>query len=310
MYFDVFRKKLVLEEGKVLPLTNDLVFKNVVKNEYNRDFLAKIINLVTNINYEYLLKNMIVIDTDIMSDNIYVHHNEQDVIVTLDNKFINIEMSVNKLTNKRKNEITAHKYAGNMYKKGEKYDKEYIFYQIAIEKYSIFKSKDLIIEVGLTDLKSGELETNEFKKYHVNLKNIPNKCYNELDERERYFKLFTVDDKKELEKISKGDKIMEKVNKTLTNLSEDSIFMTQLEKEQLNEYCNRIAEVEIKKEAKEEGIKEGKIEGRKEGIKEGKIEGKLETAKIMLNKKYPIETIKELTNLTEDEINELKKIDK
>ena len=37
MYFDVFRKKLVLEEGKVLPLTNDLVFKNIVKNEYNRN---------------------------------------------------------------------------------------------------------------------------------------------------------------------------------------------------------------------------------------------------------------------------------
>ena len=74
---------------------------------------------------------------------------------------------------------------------------------------------------------------------------------------------------------------------------------------------------QMKKEAIEEGFEEGKREGKregiKEGIKEGKIEGqkegekkeKIETAKRMLEKSMPIETIIEITQLTEKEINEI-----
>lgn len=281
MYFDEVIKKIILEEGKVVPLSNDLVFKNVVKNVVNRDFLAKIINLVTGIDYNYLFKNMIIIDPDIPDKSIYMHHNEQDVIVTLDNKFINIEMSNNKATNKRKNEITSHRYASSMYEKGSDYSKSYIFYQIAIENYNIFKNKDLVIEVGLTDLKNGELETEEFRKFHVNLKNIPNKCYNELSERERYFKLFLIDDIEELDKISMGDNIMKKVVETVKSLSSDPMFMTELEKQKLDEYCSKVA------------------------ISEAKKENQIEIAKRLLNEKIDISIISKATGLSVDEINNL-----
>ena len=289
MYFDKITKKVVLEEGKVVPLSNDLVFKNVVKNVVNRDFLAKIINLVTGIDYDYLLKNMIVIDADIPDKSVFVHHNEQDVVVTIDNKYINVEMSNDKVKNKRKNEITSHKYASSMYVKGSDYSESYIFYQIAIENYNIFKNSDLVIEVGLTDLKNGEIETDEFRKFHVNLKNIPDKCYNELSERERYFKLFLIDDIEELDKISMGDDIMKKVVETLKSLSSDPIFMSELEKQQLDEYCSAMAIVDAKKEGKQEG----------------KQEGKIEIARNMLAKNSDIQFISECTGLSIDEINNL-----
>ena len=289
MYFDKITKKVVLEEGKVVPLSNDLVFKNVVKNVVNRDFLAKIINLVTGIDYDYLLKNMIVIDADIPDKSVFVHHNEQDVVVTIDNKYINVEMSNDKVKNKRKNEITSHKYASSMYVKGSDYSESYIFYQIAIENYNIFKNSDLVIEVGLTDLKNGEIETDEFRKFHVNLKNIPDKCYNELSERERYFKLFLIDDIEELDKISKGDDIMKKVVETVKSLSSDPIFMSELEKQQLDEYCSAMAIVDAKKEGKQEG----------------KQEGKIEIARNMLAKNSDIQFISECTGLSIDEINNL-----
>ena len=285
MYFDKITKKVVLEEGKVVPLSNDLVFKNVVKNVVNRDFLAKIINLVTGIDYDYLFKNMIVIDADIPDKSVFVHHNEQDVVVTIDNKYINVEMSNDKVKNKRKNEITSHKYASSMYVKGSDYSGSYIFYQIAIENYNIFKNSDLVIEVGLTDLKNGEIETDEFRKFHVNLKNIPDKCYNELSERERYFKLFLIDDIDELDKISMGDDIMKKVVETVKSLSSDPIFMSELEKQQLDEYCSAMAIVDAKKE--------------------GKQEGKIEIAKKSLDENIDIETISKITGLTIDEINKL-----
>ena len=293
MYFDKITKKVVLEEGKVVPLSNDLVFKNVVKNVVNRDFLAKIINLVTGIDYDYLLKNMIVIDADILDKSVFVHHNEQDVVVTIDNKYINVEMSNDKAKNKRKNEITSHKYASSMYVKGSDYSESYIFYQIAIENYNIFKNSDLVIEVGLTDLKNGEIETDEFRKFHVNLKNIPDKCYNELSERERYFKLFLIDDIEELDKISMGDDIMKKVVETVKSLSSDPIFMSELEKQQLDEYCSAMAIVDAKKE------------GKQEGKAEGKKEEKIEIARNMLAKNSDVQFISECTGLSIDEINNL-----
>ena len=293
MYFDKITKKVVLEEGKVVPLSNDLVFKNVVKNVVNRDFLAKIINLVTGIDYDYLFRNMIVIDADIPDKSIFVHHNEQDVVVTIDNKYINVEMSNDKAKNKRKNEITSHKYASSMYVKGSDYSESYIFYQIAIENYNIFKNSDLVIEVGLTDLKNGEIETDEFRKFHVNLKNIPDKCYNELSERERYFKLFLIDDIEELDKISMGDDIMKKVVETVKSLSSDPIFMSELEKQQLDEYCSAMAIVDAKKE------------GKQEGKAEGKKEEKIEIARNMLAKNSDVQFISECTGLSIDEINNL-----
>ena len=281
MYFDKITKKVVLEEGKVVPLSNDLVFKNVV----NRDFLAKIINLVTGIDYDYLLKNMIVIDADIPDKSVFVHHNEQDVVVTIDNKYINVEMSNDKAKNKRKNEITSHKYASSMYVKGSDYSESYIFYQIAIENYNIFKNSDLVTEVGLADLKNGEIETDEFRKFHVNLKNIPDKCYNELSERERYFKLFLIDDIEELDKISKGDDIMKKVVETVKSLSSDPIFMSKLEKQQLDEYCSAMAIVDAKKE--------------------GKNEEKIQIARNMLAKNSDVQFISECTGLSIYEIKNL-----
>ena len=285
MYFAKITKKVVLEEGKVVPLSNDLVFKNVVKNVVNRDFLAKIINLVTGIDYDYLLKNMIVIDADIPDKSVFVHHNEQDVVVTIDNKYINVEMSNDKAKNKRKNEITSHKYASSMYVKGSDYSESYIFYQIAIENYNIFKNSDLVTEVGLADLKNGEVETDEFRKFHVNLKNIPDKCYNELSERERYFKLFLIDDIEELDKISMGDDIMKKVVETVKSLSSDPIFMSELEKQQLDQYCSAMAIVDAKKE--------------------GKKERNIEIAKNMLAKNSDVQFISECTGLSIDEINKL-----
>ena len=293
MYFDKITKKVVLEEGKIVPLSNDLVFKNVVKNVVNRDFLAKIINLVTGIDYDYLFRNMIVIDADIPDKSIFVHHNEQDVVVTIDNKYINVEMSNDKAKNKRKNEITSHKYASSMYVKGSDYSESYIFYQIAIENYNIFKNSDLVTEVGLADLKNGEIETDEFRKFHVNLKNIPDKCYNELSERERYFKLFLIDDIEELEKISMGDDIMKKVVETVKSLSSDPIFMSELEKQQLDEYCSAMAIVDARKE------------GKKEGKAEGKKERNIEIARNMLAKNSDVQFISECTGLSIDEINNL-----
>ena len=59
------------------------------------------------------------------------------------------------------------------------------------------------------------------------------------------------------------------------------------------------------KVGKEEGLKEGKEEGIKEGREEGAKRKSFDIAKRMLEKGIDVETILELTGLTEKEISEL-----
>ena len=60
---------------------------------------------------------------------------------------------------------------------------------------------------------------------------------------------------------------------------------------------------------REEGHKVGKEEGRKEGREEGAKQKSFDIAQRMLQKGIDIETISELTGLTEKEISELNRIE-
>ena len=67
---------------------------------------------------------------------------------------------------------------------------------------------------------------------------------------------------------------------------------------------DRISEIGY---AKREGIKQGEKIGEKKGKKRGKLEEKIEIAKKMLEKGFNIDTIIEITGLTEEEINSIVK---
>ena len=99
-----------------------------------------------------------------------------------------------------KNQTTAFKLAGNTYKTGDKYNKTHIFYQVCIENYDLYHNDLLITEVNLVDVSSGnyEIVNNFYKEFHINLNNISDECYNNLSERDKYFKLLTLDKKDDL----------------------------------------------------------------------------------------------------------------
>lgn len=276
--------------GYVVPLTDDRMFRIFMRRRSNRKFLAKIISVTTDIDYDYLLDNMRLIDSDIPEDNISVHYNDQDIVVDIDRLTINVEMSNSKYLNKRKNERTAFKFAGNQHKLGEKYEEyDYVFYQICIENYNIFKNDLLITKTKLVDISSGkyESETDEFIKFHVNLKNIDNSCYNESM---KYFKFFTLNKISDLESLVEGDEILMGSLEELKNISKDSILMDELEKRELEEYCNKLA--------LEDAHNDGLSEGKEIGIKEKSIE----IAKKSLEQNIDINTISVITGLSVDEI--------
>ena len=290
-----FKFKYPPKPGYVVPLSDDRMFRIFCRDKNNRKFVAKLINLVTGIDFDLLIERMVVIDSTIPDDSVSNHLNDQDVVVTINNTTLNLEMSTNLYNNKRKNERTAFKYAGNQYKVGSSYEDVYIFYQICIENYDLFNNNYLINEVNMINVTSGnyEVETNEFKKFHINLKILNDACYNSYEEVNKFFKFFTLDKEKDLEELSKGDEILMEAYEHLKNLSHDSIPMSKLEEQELDDYCQRLAIMD----AKNDGIAEGKAEG--------KQDEKIEIAKKSLYQGIDINTISIITGLTIEEIHNL-----
>lgn len=109
----------------------------------------------------------------------------------------------------------------------------------------------------------------------------------------------------EVKKIMENNKEIKEAKNELDKISQDEIMRRILLKEKLM----RMDMKQMEKEAVEEGMKKGMEKGMEKGIEKGKIEGekkeKIETAKRMLEKNIPIETIIEVTQLTEKEINEI-----
>ena len=140
----------------------------------------------------------------------------------------------------------------------------------------------------MIDFSSGnyESETDEFIKFHVNLKNLDNSCYNESV---KYFKFFTLNKISDLENLVEGDEILMDSLNELKNISRDSILMDDLERRELEEYCQKLALEDAKNEGKQLGINERNVE----------------IAKKSLEQNIDINTISTITGLSIEEINKL-----
>ena len=163
------------------------------------------------------------------------------------------------------------------------------------------------MEVEKFDKGEDELET-DLDKWLYLLKNMSNLLERPERLRDRIFtKLFDV---AELAQLDDKDRI--KYIKSM-NTERDTYNQIEYAHETGREEGHKVGKEEGLKEGREEGHKEGKEEGRKEGkeegIKEGREEGakqkSFDIAKRMLEKGIAIETISELTGLTEKEISEL-----
>ena len=153
------------------------------------------------------------------------------------------------------------------------------------------KLEFVFVEVEKFDKGEDELET-DLDKWLYLLKNMSNLLERPERLRDRIFtKLFDVAELAQLD------------DKDRTNY----IKSMNTERDTYNqiEYARETGREEGHKVGKEEGLKVGREEGRAEGAKQNSCD----IAKRMLEKGIDIETISELTCLTEKEISELNRID-
>ena len=112
----------------------------------------------------------------------------------------------------------------------------------------------------------------------------------------KYFLMLDLEPK-DLEKVCKGDKMMEKYKEKIEKLNEDPEFIEVVSKEKDAEMVHNT----LIKEGYEQGIEVGMSQG----LEQGKSSRNIEIAKNMLKDNIDISIISKYTGLSKEEIEEL-----
>ena len=281
----------------------DLIFQQALCLEKDKDLLTWFLEKIFNqkiINLE--------IKTPVLPIRSKIEKRKTvDLLITFEDKIVNLEVNSShyKYLNERNfSYITA-------------------VYNSIFEKGKRIKSKDEVIQINFTwglpkkyekidvltyevrDKKHNDLYIDNFKIIVYNMDYIKEVYYNKTTKKYKQdapkHLLMLDSNKEELEKLCKGDKIMEKFKENVEKLNKDEIIIDFLTKEE---------EDELKKQSYlDEGYELGEEKGMKAGQKIGKELGKKEEkenlAVKMIQKNMKLEDISEITGLS---INYLKKL--
>ena len=150
---------------------NDKVIKKILNSEKKecREYLARIIGGVLNIDIETIKDNIELIEPDI-SSNINSVDSKVDSIYKLNDKYINIEINYN---NKRIVTIKNNIYLYNMILRQIGSSREYknvlSVIQININNYDMFKEGRFLYESSLREKISGKVRDEMITVYDINL---------------------------------------------------------------------------------------------------------------------------------------------
>lgn len=286
---------------KIIPMTNDRVFKSVLSSIEARDYLIDIISGITGLPKANLKKDMTFVDSEhrISSKKI------SDLVVEVKDNVINLEMNntyYKKLVDRNFEYIA--KLKSNLI--GESYNKIRKVIQINFDNFNRYNDDRAVIKFEMRDEK-GIKEGVSLESYHVILPNVKEKYYNENNKDDLIGKLviFVAERDEELQKLIDKHIELRPVGKKLVEISreEEARGIYDLEEHE-RRVRNSLIEDALE-DGWNRGKKEGKEEGIKEEIKEGIKENKLSVAKRMLEKNIDINVISECTGLSEKEIKTL-----
>ncbi|MGL5263451.1 MAG: Rpn family recombination-promoting nuclease/putative transposase [Candidatus Rhabdochlamydia sp.] len=293
---------------KYLDPKNDAAFKRVFGSEQNKDILIHFLNDVLGSFRESPIVEIDFLPTILQPENREQKTSLVDVLCKDANGtkyIIEMQSSSTKDFEKRAQHYAAKVY-GNQARMGRDYQdlKEIIF--LAIADYVIFPNKDhyksdhIVLDTktyehDLKDFFFTFIELPKFKKNKEELFSLEDKwCY--------FFKHAQETTEEDLEKIVGKDSIILKAYKAL-----DQFYWTQGE---LTEYdAIQISEMNKRADsaALNQQMDEAIAKGLDEGLSKGKIEGKMEMAKNLLQKGIEIDVIAQCSDLSKEQIEELKK---
>lgn len=281
------------------------------------DYAASIVAASLNIDFNYVRRNL-ELDNNRINKNINTKYSEVDAIYKNDYIYINIEVNTYKsITTDKKN----FRYICNLILKQVPPSKKDSFkkiYQININDYDIFKENRFIYKSSILE-ENLHIKRNDFISIiDINLEYLRSIDYNQIIREEqnslaRLLYIFICEDKEKRKKLYNDDRIMEKVNKELEELTSEFGSLYYNKEEYRKEVFYELGMTEGFEEGFEKGKNEGFEKGKKEGLEKGKNEGfekgikkgAIEVAKNLLASNMPKEDIMKYTNLSIEEIEDL-----
>lgn len=306
--------------AKKLPLTSDYVFKRIFGQEENKTALKDFLESILNISIQEIQIN----NPEIAKDFYDSKYGVLDLKVTLDeNIIVNIEMQLQNEYNMEQRSVyyMASTYAmqlaeGSPYTDCKKvivinilnfiYYKRDSYHSIARMKFEPTQENE---RVDLGYEPEDEYATEYLEMHFIELPKFKKKNPEASNRLEQWLWLF-IGGEEEVQKASKVNKEIERINKKLASMS--------LSREERNNYEFRLKAIrdEISviayatqkglQQGIEQGIEEGKKQGIEQGIKKGEENIKIEIARTLLEKKYPISEIQEILGLSKEKIQEIK----
>lgn len=298
-------------------LNNDIIFKNVFNDD---EIMKRLIGEALNLKVSRVEQ----LNTELEVTNIKEKRKILDIIAYTDKGVINIE--VNNGYSKgsfNRNLLYFCKLLGGSVKKTEDYINIDNHIQLNLtwnlERYLEHDtSNDRKYEFKITEEKLGfNIYTDYFKIVVINMDYYKDKCYNELNLSDRFFKVLAATSLEDMKNLSRGDEVMEKITKKVESLNANPNIIKELEIEDdyLKLYNSDILEAHISgvkegiEQGIEQGIEKGIEQGKKEGLEQGKKVGVLEASKEiavnMIKRDIDKKTILEVTGLTIEELNKL-----
>mgnify|MGYP004511371301 CR=1 FL=1 len=283
---------------KIIPMTNDRVFKSVLSSIEARDYLIDIISGITGLPKENLKKDMTFVDSEHRISSKKESKKISDLVVEVKDNVINLEMNntyYKKLVDRNFEYIA--KLKSNLI--GESYNKIRKVIQINFDNFNRYNDSRAVIKFEMRDEK-GIKEGVSLESYHVILPNVKEKYYNENNKDDLIGKLviFVAEKDEELQKLIDEHIELRPVGKKLVEISREEEARGIYD---LEEHERRVRNSLIE-DALEDGWNRGKKEGKAEGIRENK----LSVAKKLFEEGISLEIIKKVTNLSDDDIKALK----
>lgn len=287
---------------KIIPMTNDRVFKSVLSSIEARDYLIDIISGITGLPKANLKKDMTFVDSEHRISSKNESKKISDLVVEVKDNVINLEMNntyYKKLVDRNFEYIA--KLKSNLI--GESYNKIRKVIQINFDNFNRYNDDRVVIKFEMRDEK-GIKEGVSLESYHVILPNVKEKYYNENNKDDLIGKLviFVAERDEELQKLIDKHIELRPVGKKLVEISREEEARGIYD---LEEHERRVRNSLIE-DALEDGWNRGKKEGKEEGRIEGMKENKLSVAKKLSEEGISLDIIKKVTNLSDDDIKALK----
>lgn len=294
------------EDNTYYGLNNDIVFKYIFGTEENKKYTIDLIGEILNIDKQKFISSKITNSVKLDRETIRKKQFETDVVIETKDVIYSLEMqNENTLNTEIKNTMYGMKIFSNQLKKGEKYEKTKALIQICIVKDNKQeKGKKILIEKSniRSEIKRDKKIVKDlFDIYVVDL-GIELEKEKITRRLKGWLELIKADTFEKYEEVKREYLELEEVMKKMEYVTEQECVQDHIADDKLLR-----SNISLwKKEARDEGLKEGIREGKLKGITLGEEKATINIAKILLRRGMSEKEIEEITNLSKKTIMAIK----